>query len=31
MDANRQYQTELEIKAGDILQIPSIDEVRAVV
>lgn len=29
MDANRQYQTEVEIKAGDILQIPNIDEVRS--
>ena len=31
MDANREYSSELEIKAGDILQIPSIDEIRKVV
>lgn len=31
MDANREYQSELEIKAGDILQIPDVEEVRAVV
>lgn len=31
MDANREYQSELEIKAGDILQIPAWDEVRRVV
>lgn len=31
MDANREYQSELEIKAGDILQIPSWEEVKKVV
>lgn len=31
MDANREYQSELEIKAGAILQIPAWEEVKAVV
>lgn len=31
MDANREFQSELEIKAGTILQIPSFEEVRKAV
>jgi len=31
MDANRQYESEVEIKAGDILNIPDYEEVMKVV
>ena len=31
MDANREFQSELEIKAGTVLQIPLLEEVRKVV
>lgn len=31
MDANREYQSELEIKAGAVIQLPALDEVRKAV